>query len=137
MFDTLGDRLIDGAIVLAIFAGKAAIALRHLTLRSLRNLRFGAAFVQRAFGDLFALGFHAFDHGFEIGRRRYALVLRGSFERGPGAPYQQQGGAGGEASQGKDASRPCPAVIVGAVSGFGIFHRATHYRSIVRERFLT
>ncbi len=27
MFDTLGDRLIDGVIVLAIFAGKAAIAL--------------------------------------------------------------------------------------------------------------
>ena len=26
MFDTLGDRLMDGAIVLAIFAGKAAIA---------------------------------------------------------------------------------------------------------------
>ena len=26
MFDTLGDRLIAGAIVLAIFAGKAAIA---------------------------------------------------------------------------------------------------------------
>ena len=98
---------------------------------------FGAAFVQRAFGELFALGFHAFDHGFEIGRRRYALVLRGSFERGPGAPYQQQGGAGGKTGQGKDATRPCPAVIVGAVSGFGIFHRATHYRSIVRERFLT
>ena len=27
MFDTLGDRLIDVAIVLAIFAGEAAIAL--------------------------------------------------------------------------------------------------------------
>lgn len=27
MFDTLGDRLIDGAVVLAIFAGQAAIAL--------------------------------------------------------------------------------------------------------------
>jgi len=33
----------------------------------LRNLRFGAAFMQRAFSDLFALGFHTFDHGFEIG----------------------------------------------------------------------
>ncbi len=27
MFDTLADRLIDGAIVLAIFVGKAGIAL--------------------------------------------------------------------------------------------------------------